>query len=136
MFNKKGYTIVEGIIAMLLVAVMVGAIFSSLMASRRAIIEPSYREEMLYAVESLQNQLKNYVDTVPEDSYELCGNTEPLSTGYHSCKEEEGLFPSVCQMAGDDIGYTVSDRVVTTEGGISATVNEIKITIICNGEVL
>ena len=55
MLNKKGYTIVEGIIAMLLVAIMVGGIFTALMASRRAIIEPSYREEMLYTVESLSN---------------------------------------------------------------------------------
>lgn len=136
MLNKKGYTIVEGIIAMLLVAIMVGGIFTALMASRRAIIEPSYREEMLYTVESLSNQLKNYVDAEGNlDS--LCGSTDPLSNGDHDCSS---MLPDVCK-TGDgynsSLTYNVSGIAVNADGGsFSPAVNQIKIKIVCNGEVL
>lgn len=136
MLNKRGYTIVEGIIAMLLVAIMVGGIFTALMASRRAIIEPSYREEMLYTVESLSNQLKNYVDAEGAVA-SLCGSTTPLSNGEHDCSS---MLPDVCRTDGDydsSLTYTVSGRLISDDsGGFSPTVNEIKINIVCNGEVL
>ncbi|MBR1981021.1 hypothetical protein [Candidatus Proelusimicrobium excrementi] len=136
MLNKKGYTIVEGIIAMLLVAIMVGGIFTALMASRRAIIEPSYREEMLYAVESLSNQLKNYVDAEGAVA-SLCGSTTPLENGDHDCSS---MLPDVCRTDGgynSSLTYNVSGLSVTGgTGGFSPTVNQIKINIVCNGEVL
>ncbi len=136
MLNKKGYTIVEGIIAMLLVAIMVGGIFTALMASRRAIIEPSYREEMLYTVESLSNQLKNYVDAEGiGDS--LCGSTTPLSNGEHDCTS---MLPDVCRTDGDyNSSLTYNVEGITAQdstGAFSPTVNQIKINIVCNGEVL
>lgn len=133
MLNKKGYTIVEGIIAMLLVAIMVGGIFTALMASRRAIIEPSYREEMLYTVESLSNQLKNYVDAEGGLS-SLCGSTTPLTNGDHDCSS---MLPDVCTGADSSLTYTVSAISVSDSGGkVSPTLNQIKINIVCNGEVL
>lgn len=136
MLNKKGYTIVEGIIAMLLVAIMVGGIFTALMASRRAIIEPSYREEMLYTVESLSNQLKNYVDAEGAVA-SLCGSTTPLSNGEHDCSS---MLPDVCRTDGDydsSLIYTVTGIAAQDDsGGFSPTVNQIKINIVCNGEVL
>lgn len=136
MLNKKGYTIVEGIIAMLLVAIMVGGIFTALMASRRAIIEPSYREEMLYTVESLSNQLKNYVDAEGGVN-SLCGSSTPLSNGEHDCSS---MLPDVCRTdSGYDSSliYTVTGITAQDDtGGFAPTVNQIKINIVCNGEVL
>lgn len=134
MLNRKGYTIVEGIIAMLLIAIMVGAIFSALMASRRAIVEPSYREEMFYAVESLANTLKNYVDMESGDLPPLCGSTTPLSYDEegHDCSE---LLPDVCK-TGE--GYDSSLKYYVTGITVSSgtVVNQVRIHIVCNGEVL
>ena len=57
--NNKGYTIMEAVIAMFLVVVMVGAVFSALMSSRRAIVASSEKEEILYSINSLYGLLKD-----------------------------------------------------------------------------
>ena len=57
--NKKGYTIMEAVIAMFLVVVMVGTVFSALMSSRRAIIASSEKEEVLYSLNSAYSLLKD-----------------------------------------------------------------------------
>ena len=57
--NKKGYTIMEAVIAMFLVVVMVGAVFSALMSSRRAIVSSSEKEEILYSINSAYALLKD-----------------------------------------------------------------------------
>ena len=49
----------EAVIAMFLVVVMVGAVFSALMSSRRAIITSSEREELSYSLNSLFGMLKD-----------------------------------------------------------------------------
>lgn len=57
--KNKGYTIMEAVIAMFLVLVMVGAVFSALMSSRRAIITSSEREELFYSLNSVYGMLKD-----------------------------------------------------------------------------
>jgi len=57
--NNKGYTIMEAVIAMFLVVVMVGAVFSALMSSRRAIVSSSEKEEILYSINSAYALLKD-----------------------------------------------------------------------------
>lgn len=57
--NNKGYTIMEAVIAMFLVVVMVGTVFSALMSSRRAIIASSEKEEVLYSLNSSYALLKD-----------------------------------------------------------------------------
>lgn len=57
--NKKGYTIMEAVIAMFLVVVMVGTVFSALMSSRRAIVSSSEKEETLYSLNSAYAMLKD-----------------------------------------------------------------------------
>ena len=57
--NKKGYTIMEAVIAMFLVVVMVGAVFSALMSSRRAIVSSSEKEELLYSINSAYSLAKD-----------------------------------------------------------------------------
>lgn len=141
MLNEKGYTIVEGIIAMLLVAIMVGGIFSSLMASRRAIIEPSLKEEMIYSMETVANKLKNAVDT--DSDITVCGNDTPLncdSTTGCDCSSE--LPPGCVGIEGYPNGdkyfvYFVRNRPVGDfTGKFSTAVNEIIIKMKCNGETL
>ncbi len=142
MKNSKGYTIIEAVIAMLLVSVVVGGIFSALMASRRAIIDPSYKEDMVFAVESANNLLKNYITTdktkVADDLKNgLCddGTVDALSVGSHdiAC-----LLPPVCDQANSLFSYTVSDVSVTVPDvtGQNPTLKSIKFNIMCNREVL
>ena len=49
----------EAVIAMFLVVVMVGAVFSALMSSRRAIVTSSEREEIFYTLKSTYGLLKD-----------------------------------------------------------------------------
>ena len=142
MKNIKGYTIIEAVIAMLLVSVVVGGIFSALMASRRAIIDPSYKEEMVFAVESANNLLKNYITTdqtkVSDDLRGgLCddGTVNALSVGVH---EIDCLLPPVCQSGVSSFSYTVSDVAVTVPDvtGANPNLKSIKFNIVCNREVL
>ena len=57
--ENKGYTIIEAVVAMFLVVVMVGAVFSALMSGRRAITSSSEREEVLYSLQSAYGMLKD-----------------------------------------------------------------------------
>lgn len=57
--NNKGYTIMEAVIAMFLVVVMVGAVFSALMSGRRAITTSSEKEEIFYSLQSTYGMLKD-----------------------------------------------------------------------------
>ncbi len=145
MMNNKGYTILESVIAMLLVAIIVGGIFSSLMAARRSIMEPSYREEMMYAVESANNLLKNFVDNntnnLDEIKAELCqeGALDLLSLDDHpiNCR-----LPYVCDPAKSKFLYTVTEEelsVTTSDDGVSlppVKVRKIVFDITCNREKL
>lgn len=142
MKNIKGYTIIEAVIAMLLVSVVVGGIFSALMASRRAIIDPSYKEEMVFAVESANNLLKNYVTSdkskVTDDLRSgLCddGTVDAISVGTHDIK---CLLPDVCNPTTSSFTYTVTNVPVTVPGvtGSTVTMQNIKFNIMCNREVL
>ncbi len=141
MLNHKGYTIVEGIIAMLLVAIMVGGIFSALMASRRAIIEPSLKEEMVYAMEGVLNRLKGLTDTdgianvcdgitnpLDCDSTEGCNCDEKLPAG---CKGETGLDKDKY------FRYFITTQTVSDAGNkVQPQVYFITVKMKCNGEVL
>lgn len=49
----------EAVIAMFLVVVMVGAVFSALMSGRRAIVTSSEREEVFYSLSSAYNMIKD-----------------------------------------------------------------------------
>ena len=57
--KNKGYTIIEAVIAMFLVVIMVGAVFSALMAGRRALVASSEKEEVLYTMQSSYNMIKD-----------------------------------------------------------------------------
>ncbi len=69
--NNKGFTLAEALVAMLLVAIMAAGIIVALMSTKRAIIAPTNREEMLLAIEEVSSILQGATETTPA----LCGQT-------------------------------------------------------------
>ena len=116
--NKKGFTIIESVIAMLLVAIIVGGVFAALMAARRALIEPSYKEDMVYAAETVNNWLKTNVSGI-EGMEDGAGNgpcnnnSSPLSAGAHTCNNR---LPEACR-DGSSLTYTVLNFPVPDDLG-------------------
>ena len=104
--NKKGFTIIESVIAMLLVAVITGGVFSALMAARRAIIEPSYKEDMAFAAEGVLNELKANVSSGGSTGTDPCGGGGPLSQNTHTINCERTL-PEACKKSGSSITYKI-----------------------------
>jgi prepilin-type N-terminal cleavage/methylation domain-containing protein len=114
LMNKKGFTIIESVVAMLLVAVIVGGVFTALMASRRAIIEPGNKESMAFAMDSVYERLKTNI-RVESGTNDIdngvgsgpCSVTNPLSTG--TGKDVSCLLPDVCaQDATASFKYDIS----------------------------
>ena len=91
--NNKGYTIMEAVIAMFLVVVMVGAVFSALMSSRRAIVSSSEREEVLYSINSAYALAK---DCRSNENCHLgalgCSHAFDTSSGTQNLKTCNDLF--------------------------------------------
>ena len=108
MKSNKGYTIMEAVIAMFLVVVMVGAVFSALMAGRRAIVSSSEREEIFYSLNSAYGMLKDCRSNTQYCRLANFGTTCPhgyLSTN-QSLQECEQLFTfgfaNLCKGAAPD----------------------------------
>lgn len=109
--NKRGFTLAEALVAMLLVAIMAAGIITALMATKRAIIAPSNREEMIMAVERASTLLQH--GTLPQ----ACGTADAdkltltpdctLGTG-DNCHNINCLRPRSCQNAGDFFVYSVN----------------------------
>ena len=115
--NKKGVTLLEGLIALALLAIVATGTFSVLLSASRKTSSPDMREELVFAVEKAHEQLQSYVYNtdfslttkddknqfmVPEAFREgLCGrarfnqtvDNNPLANGTHniSC-----LLPPIC----------------------------------------
>ena len=125
--NKKGVTLLEGLIALVLLALVATGTFSVLLSTSRKSTGPDIQEEMALAVERAHKLLQAYVTeqgTIPtelQDKRGLCGyndETDPLADGTHdiTC-----LLPSLCNSSGWDHGkgsgywpfsYTVGDFIV------------------------
>ncbi|MDR1684470.1 MAG: type II secretion system GspH family protein [Elusimicrobiota bacterium] len=56
--NQKGYTMLESLIAMLLVAIIAGGAFMAMISAGNAINQPVGRERVVYAVESVLDDLQ------------------------------------------------------------------------------
>lgn len=118
----------EAVIAMFLVVVMVGAVFSALMSSRRAIVTSSEREEVFYTLKSTYGLLKdcrsnpncqlstwNSGSSCPSSlvagsgakSLKQCNNLFTFNFG-NLCKENVPGSPAVFQ-------YTVTNSTTTPE---------------------
>ena len=111
--SKKGVTLLEGLIAMVLLAVVATGSFAVLLSASRKSSGPDIREEMILAVEKAHTQLQAYVNASsfsldkkdgqdkplvpPAYQKGLCGSKvvddAPLKAGTHNIK---CLLPLIC----------------------------------------
>ncbi|MBQ8033218.1 MAG: hypothetical protein IJ266_04635 [Elusimicrobiaceae bacterium] len=130
--NKAGVTVLEGVIALGLLALITAGAFGVLLSASRQSSVPDIREEMSYAVEKAGDLLKVYINAQQDDfAYEHlpgslscgpCGNMnasgactqsdlihpvdrQPLSAGEHNIR---CLLPPVCDRSNSSFSYMVA----------------------------
>lgn len=141
--NKKGVTILEGLIALGLLALVAGGTFGVLLSVSRKASRPDIREEMILAVERANEQLQVYVlaGAIPSHFQGLCGGeSSPLSSGTHPIKCE---LPAICDQDKSSFSYQVTSSSITlpaASGNVknesSVTLPNVKFFITCNGFTL
>lgn len=96
--DKAGVTVLEGIIALGLLALIAGGAFGVLLAASRQASQPDIREEMAWAVENANARLKMRAAALcPDDS-------APLALGNHNIK---CLLPPLCDQNRSEFIYGV-----------------------------
>ena len=111
----------EAVIAMFLVVVMVGAVFSALMSSRRAIVTSSEKEEVYYTLKSTYSMLKDCRSnpdcqlSIWHTTNNPCPSSFTAEAGTQSLKHCNNLFTfnfdNICKTA-DTTGvfqYTITN---------------------------
>lgn len=112
---KKGVTILEGLIALGLLALVASGTFGVLLSISRQSSSPDIREEMVWAVERAHERLQIYAAKIdatghtnlnPRDEDKLCDVTDPFSSGKHdiSC-----MLPAICDPAQSEFSYTIQN---------------------------
>ena len=125
--NKKGVTILEGLIALLLLAMVSVGTFGVLLSTSRKAAKPDIEEEMLLTVERTRDLLQVYSFYMINDStlqsnthnavfervrQSLCienTSTNPLSSGDH---DVACMLPPICDANNSSFTYTVSESTV------------------------
>lgn len=131
--SKAGVTILEGIIALGLLAVVMAGAFGVLLSASRKSSQPDMREEMILAVEKVKDRLQVYINTANDTTAQgelpadlasgLCtgkkdieenslDDTNPLGTGSHNI---QCMLPIICDKDSDqsEFFYKVSGESVT-----------------------
>ncbi len=112
--NKWGITLLEGVIALGLLALAAAASFGVLLSISRKSSRPDLQEEMLWAVERASEGLQLYngysastIASWPDDiKAGLCGgDTDPLSTS--DTHTITCMLPPICDRATSSFSYTV-----------------------------
>lgn len=125
--NKLGVTLLEGVIALGLLALAAGATFGVLLSVSRKSTRPDFQEEMLWAVERAHSELQLYVgqpENISSTSLPkgLCGgDNTPLSTsGDHTIN---CMLPAICDRTTSSFTYKVvsANRVLINDTALSAT---------------
>lgn len=119
--NKKGVTLLEGLIAMGLLALVATGTFGVLLSVSHQTLKPDIREEMALAIEKVNDQLhaysQNMDENLTENTTKLCAQdlqTSPLDNGEHdiAC-----LLPVICDSAASSFSYTVAAPANLEFGG-------------------
>jgi len=119
--NKKGVTLLEGLIALLLLAMVATSTFAVLLSSSRKSEGPDIREEMALAVDRASNLLQTYIyannstfdsTTMTQIQNGLCPSNpdlSPLSAGTHAIN---CLLPPICDASNNNssFSYTVGPK--------------------------
>ncbi len=144
--SKRGVTVLEGLIALGLLAIVAGGTFGVLLSVSRQAGQPDIQEEMILAVERANEQLQMYrMDAEPSslvpDYFKkgLCGGDDyPLSEGEHriNC-----MLPPICDTNTSNFEYkveSVSQALPANPISGAAARTNMKITfdIECNGFTL
>lgn len=148
--NCKGVTILEGLIALTLLALVATGTFSVMLSTARKSSTPDIREEMVLAVDRAFNLLQAYVVSSegsvstlhPTLQGGLCGeDSDPLGLGTHqiSC-----LLPPICDRnAESSFSYTIDSETKTFDIKLddfkespTQTLNKVTFNITCNGFTL
>lgn len=159
--KKTGVTILEGLIALGLLALVAAGTFGVLLSVSRKAGSPDIREAMVLAVERANEQLQMYTPTMgsisnaslpSELEYGLCGgDSDPLGIGtnhYINC-----MLPPLCDRNNSSFSYRTGVSKVNmslphvsnygSNGLVSgwgasplATVRSIEFSITCNGFTL
>lgn len=130
--KKKGVTILEGLIALGLLALVAAGTFGVLLSVARKSGAPDIREEMVLAVERANDQLQMYSSGIVSGMtnsklYEqyangMCGgslipaevkvsDSSPMSIGSHNIK---CMLPPLCDYSNSTFTYTVREVSFTT----------------------
>lgn len=149
--SKAGVTVLEGVIALGLLAVVTAGAFGVLLSAARKSTQPDMREEMALAIEQAKDKLQVYINTNYDSNAKnhlpsgfesgLCGgDNDPLGSGAHqiTC-----LLPKICDdsSANSQFFYNVTEKGVNLgklggyqEGNVDhSNVLQIQFTIRCNG---
>ena len=111
--NKKGVTLLEGLIAMGLLAMVAAGTFGVLLSVAHKSNQPDIREEMVLAVESASDWLQVYSQNMVSDldkhhsTVQLCSKSgNPLADGAHNI---DCLLPYICDRSNSEFKYKVYD---------------------------
>ena len=122
-FGKAGVTVLEGVIALGLLALVAGGAFGVLLSSSRRSTQPDVREEMVWAVEKAHEQLKAYLGgaSAPEGEPvkkwgDMCirpaSGEDLFVAGEHQIK---GCLPTVCDPNTSKFTYTVEETGIENQ---------------------
>ncbi len=157
--SKAGVTVLEGVIALGLLAVITAGSFGVLLSVSRQATQPDMREEMALAVEKANDQLKAMLlfadadlqtmakDYLPDSFsdtshsiYALCpdnsSETNPLQVGTDI--SIECLLPPICDPNSSEFSYKIVSTGSDLPTGMSTeditpTLYQITYNISCNG---
>ena len=151
--NRKGVTLLEGLIALGLLAVVTAGTFGLLLSMART-SQGDLREEMVWAVERANERLQMYVglsnddiDDLPEEERFLCSTDtypHPLAEGTNH--NIQCMLPPVCDANNSSFVYSVNDSIslapttvlpqndrVDNMNTVDYTYKKIHFSITCNG---
>lgn len=113
--SRDGVTILEGLIALGLLATIAVGILGVLLSVSRKNIRPDIREEMVLAVEKAQGKLQLYTalnmdEDIPSNYPQgLCGgDTRPLSLGV--AHDIECMLPAICDKSRSGFSYMMTSE--------------------------
>lgn len=114
--KKTGVTLLEGLIAIALLALVASGTFGVLLSVSRKSDQPDRREDMIYAIEGLNDLLKSAAyymhsntDKITNTDIKnaLCQDDQPLKAGEHTV---DCLLPKSCDSRTSTFKYTVSSK--------------------------
>ncbi len=146
--SKAGVTILEGVIALGLLALVAGGAFGVLLSASRQNTQPDIREEMAWAVEQAHDKLKAYIGVedvgesaaLPENLREgLCGGDSAPLAATNEPHNISCLLPPICDASSSSFTYDVENSFIVPSDKAEGTLDrflrshEITFSIQCNG---